>query len=225
MPIPDFQTIMRPLLLYVKDGKERTVRQAIDSLADEFGLSEDERKELLPSGQDVVFNNRLRWAMTHLRRAGLISTPRRGVFTITELGLKALDRHPNRVDVKALRQYDGYQESRSAKKDRTGQASEVAEPEEQTPEEMLATGYQRIREELVTELRARLKECSPAFFEQLVVDLLVRMGYGGSREDAGRAVGKSGDEGIDGIIKEDRLGLSTLYTCRPSDGKDRLVAR
>lgn len=211
MPIPDFQSIIRPLLAYGSDGKERTVREAIDFLAEEFNLSDEDRKVLLPSGQDLMFNNRLRWAMTYLSKAGLIVKPRRGVYAITERGSLALKNYPKRIGMKELKQFPEYNEFKSVKSGAEETPVDLCAAVEQTPEETLAMGYERIREELAAELLVRMKESSPAFFEQLVVDLLVKMGYGGSREDAGKAVGKSGDEGIDGIIKEDRLGLDTIY--------------
>jgi restriction system protein len=214
--IPDYQTVMLPLLSYTSDQQEHSTREAIDSLATQFRLSDAEREELLPSGQQSVFDNRVNWAASYLRHAGLLERTRRGCFRITDRGDQLLRQNPQRIDVKLLAQYPEFNEFKAgSRKERTNghQPVEIVEPttQQQTPEEMLEFGYQRIRQELAQELLSRIKTCSPSFFERLVVELLVKMGYGGSRKDAGEAVGRSGDEGIDGIIKEDRLGLDTIY--------------
>jgi len=213
MPIPDFHSRMRPLLQFAADGNAHSTRDALDHLAREFNLSNDERKELLPSGRQEVFTNRIAWAKTHLRMAGLIEAPSRGVFRITTRGLQILSEHPERVDLRILRQQPGYLEARDTKKEKNeSKNSEIGSQDDaQTPEEQIEAASVALRENLGEELLAKLKAGSPAFFERLVVELLVRMGYGGTRKDAGRAIGRSGDEGIDGIIKEDRLGLDVIY--------------
>lgn len=214
MAVPDFQTVMLPLLRFAADQQEHETRAAIDALADQFHLSEAERAQLLPSGQQAVFDNRVHWAISHLKHAGLLERPRRGSFRITARGLEALRQNPPRIDLRFLAQYPEFVQFREgSRKERNGQPSgeQLEAPSQQTPEEMLEYGYQRIRQELAQDILARIKSCSPTFFERLVVELLVKMGYGGSRRDAGEAVGRSGDEGIDGIIKEDRLGLDTIY--------------
>jgi restriction system protein len=215
MAIPDYQTVMLPLLKFTADQQEHSTREAIDSLAGHFRLTDAEREELLPSGQQSIFGNRVHWAAFYLRHAGLLERTRRGFYQLTPRGAQLLHQNPQRIDVKLLAQYPEFNEfTARSRKERNGQQPvETLEPppQQQTPEEMLEYGYQRIRQELAQELLARIKTCSPSFFERLVVELLVKMGYGGSRKDAGEAVGRSGDEGIDGIIKEDRLGLDTIY--------------
>ena len=213
MSIPDFQSIMLPLLKFTADQQEHSLREAIENLTPKFGLSEQERKELLPSGSHAIFDNRVSWAKTHLQEAGLLESTRRSYFKITAQGLTILSQNPTRIDIKFLEQFPGFKEFRAGtKKDKeVASVTEVAVNGQQTPEELLEYSYQRIRQDLAQELLNKVKESSPSFFERLVVELLVRMGYGGSRKDAGAAVGKSGDEGIDGIIKEDRLGLDAIY--------------
>jgi restriction system protein len=214
MSIPDFQSIMLPLLQYAGDGKEHSLRDAITFLADVFNLSDEERKELLSSGQQAVFDNRVGWARTHLKKAGLLESPKRGFFQITDRGKEILKQNHPEINVKFLNQFPEFIEFRTTKKDNDKSESELIEDleiSETTPQESIEFGYQKIRKELELELLNRVKGCSPDFFERLVVDLLVKMGYGGSRRDAGRAIGKAGDGGIDGIIKEDKLGLDIVY--------------
>jgi restriction system protein len=209
MSIPDYQSIMLPLLEFARDEREHTVREAIEFLAAQFGLTEQERKMLLPSGQQAIFDNRVGWARTYLKKAGLLESPRRGYFRITSRGLEILKAKPMRIDVPFLEQFPEFVEFRSRR--REAKFTNLPEEVQETPEEVLERAYQDLRRELARELLDYVKKCSPRFFEQLVIDLLVRMGYGGSREDAARAIGRTGDEGIDGIINEDRLGLDTLY--------------
>lgn len=211
MAIPDFQTIMLPLLKYAGDGHEHSIHDAHDYLAQEFKLSREEINELLPSGQQNKFYNRVGWARTYLKKSGLLRSTRRAYFEITERGKGVLEESPTRVDMKYLSRFPEYNEFKAQK-------SKSSQPEEQetddsgrTPQESLEEAYQEIRENLAQELLAQVQSSTPTFFERLVVELLVAMGYGGSRSDAARAVGQSGDEGIDGIIDEDRLGLDTIY--------------
>lgn len=216
MPIPDFQTIMLPLLRHLDDGRERANQETLNVLAQEFGLTDEERSNLLPSGRVPVFTNRVAWAKTHLKGAGLLESPRRAFYRITARGHEVLKGNPARVDLRLLRTFPEYQEFRSPKrelgsKDSLIDAGTREEQDELTPEEHLEYGYQKVREDLVAELLHRIKEASPAFFERVVVEVLVSMGYGGSRQDAGSTVGRSGDGGIDGVIKEDRLGLDVIY--------------
>lgn len=212
MAIPDYQTLMLPLLSSVKDGAEYPLSRTVERLAVVFNLSQEEQTALLPSGQQAVFTNRVAWARFYLKKAGLLDSPRRGVLKITDRGLSALAKSPPTIDNKFLDQYQEFKEfresSRSSQLDKTSTSTEEAL---QTPEENLELAHQRIRNELAVEILQKISACSPAFFEQLVVELLVKMGYGGSRKDAGERVGQSGDGGIDGIIKEDRLGLDTIY--------------
>ncbi len=208
MAIPDFQTIMLPLLRFCADGKEHANQESLDALATEFGLTNDERKKLLPSGQQRVFDNRVAWARAHMKMALLIENPRRGIFRITGRGNSILEQSPPSIDLKFLRQFSEYVDAREKPK---SDASTVTAEEAQTPEEQIEQAYETLRENLAGELLQQLKSASPSFFEKVVVDVLVRMGYGGSLKDAGQAIGRSGDEGIDGVINEDRLGLDSIY--------------
>jgi restriction system protein len=212
MPIPDYQTLMLPLLNTARDGFEHTMRETIECLADELSLTQEEQTELLPSGQQAIFANRVGWARFYLKKAGLIESPRRGSLKITERGVSVLSKPPVIIDNKFLDQYQEFKEFRdSSKVTHSEKLVDGTETEWQTPEENLEQAHQRIRNELAQELLQKILSCSPVFFEYLVVELLVKMGYGGSRKDAGERVGQSGDGGIDGIIKEDRLGLDTIY--------------
>jgi len=213
MAIPDYQTIMLPLLRFAANGEEHPFREAVEQLADEFSLTDSERTELLPSGTAHVFASRVGWARTYLKQAGLLSAPKRGVFRITSEGSALLAKRPDRVDNNLLNQYESFRAFRVRGRAEEEQAAQpvIVPAAEQTPEDAMALAYQRVRKELETELLEQVKASSPAFFERLVVDLLVAMGYGGSRQDAGRAIGKSGDGGVDGMIKEDRLGLDVIY--------------
>jgi restriction system protein len=212
MAIPDYQTCMLPLLRYLADGTEHTLRDAEESLAQHFNLTPAERGELLPSGQQGVFKNRIGWARTYLKKAALVESPKRAVFKITERGSKTVAANPMRIDVKFLEQFPEFIEFRDASKPTNGVAAAVEQPQTKTtPEEAIELAHQGLREQLAAELLVRILGCSPTFFEQLVVELLVKMGYGGSRRDAGERIGQTGDGGIDGIIKEDRLGLDTIF--------------
>src|SRR5215218_8017278 len=213
MAIPDYQTAMLPLLRLASDGQEHSAREAVEKLADHFGLSEDERKELLPSGSQATFDNRVGWARTYMRKAGLLEAPRRGYFKITDRGLDTLAKNPEAINVKFLEQYPEFREfrRRSTAKRGPNKGGTDDAPPERTPREIMEDAYTTIRSQLASDLLEQVMRSSPRFFERLVVDLLVKMGYGGTRRDAGEAVGRSGDEGIDGIIKEDRLGLEVVY--------------
>ncbi len=212
MPIPDYQAIMLPILRLASDGQEHRFRDAVEALALEFALSDEERAQLLPSGTAPVFDNRVGWARTYLKQAGLLRSTKRGMFQITERGQQLLAKNPNQIDVGLLDQYEEFRAFRSRRRERTEGTVSRQEPiAAETPEDALAAAYLKLRKNLEADLLEQVKAASPAFFERLVIDLLVAMGYGGSRQDAGRAVGRSGDGGIDGIIKEDRLGLDVIY--------------
>jgi len=213
MTIPDYQTVMLPLLRFAADGQEHSLREAIEKLADHFDLSDDERKALLPSGRQATFDNRVGWARTYMKKARLLHTPRRGYFTITDVGIQALKTNPEAINVKFLERYPEFLEfkTKSNAKSTATETDTTVPTEERTPREVMEDAYATIRTQLASELLERIAQSSPQFFERLVVDLLVNMGYGGTRKDAGEAVGGHGDEGIDGIIKEDRLGLEVVY--------------
>jgi restriction system protein len=201
---------MLPLLQLAGDGRDHSIREAVETLAQQFELTDDDRRELLPSGRQPLFYNRVGWARTYLKKAGLLTTPRRGHFAITNRGLDVLAQSPQRIDLGLLRQFLEFVEFISAK---SGGSTERDDGEggSRTPEERIEAAYDELRRGLAVELLEAIASSSPGFFEQVVVDLLLGMGYGGTRRDAGQAIGRIGDEGIDGIIKEDRLGLDTVY--------------
>lgn len=214
MTIPDFQTIMLPMLRIVGDEQEHSIHELLDQLADHFSLTKEELNEMLPSGKQTTFYNRVGWARTYLSKSGLLEMTRRSYYRITDRGKKVLQSNPPRIDMKFLERFPEYVEFREKDGGRRrpqGEISQAQVIETKTPEEILDDAYQEIRDNLAQELLIVVKQSSPAFFERLVVELLVKMGYGGSRSEAARAVGSTGDEGIDGIIDEDRLGLDTIY--------------
>lgn len=203
MAIPDFQSLMLPVLQLAGDQREHSLQEAIESLAKRFNLSDAERKELLPSGRQTIFDNRIGWARTYLKKALLLYSPRRSYFQISERGLAVLKQGSPSINIKFLQQFPEFVEFKDKSNKSVGSLTEEASEESlQSPGEEFELAYQRIRLALATELLQTIKTCSPMFFERLVVDLLVKMGYGGTRKDAGQAIGKSGDGGIDGIIKE-----------------------
>jgi restriction system protein len=209
MSIPDFQSIMLPLLEFASGGKEHKLSDAIEHLAIHFQLTEAERKESLPSGKQRKFDNNVGWAYLHLKKAELLTQTSRGKFQITQRGLDFLAEKPSRIDIKSLKRFPEYLKFRGIAPNTPDSGLSLAL--EQTPDELMASAYGELRQNLAQELLERIKTASPAFFERLVIELLVKMGYGGSLVDAGMAIGKTGDEGIDGIIKEDRLGLDAIY--------------
>jgi restriction system protein len=213
--IPDFQTIMLPILKILEDKQEHKLQELILKICDEFELSEEDRNELVPSGVQTKIYNRITWAMTHFKKAGLAVSPKRSTFIIGEMGIQILKSHPVRVDLKLLNEIPAYKKWKefskgihSVEKNNIDEQSQD-ELETKTPEEVLEDSYSQLKEELAIEIIEKIKECSPSFFERLVVDLLLKMGYGGSKR--GKVTGKSGDGGIDGIIDEDKLGLDTIY--------------
>ena len=214
MAIPDYQTLMLPLLRLAADQQEHKFRDAVEMLAQEFSLSDQERSELLPSGSQPVFHNRVGWARTYLKQAGLLESPRRGFFKIAQPGINLLQSNPSEVDNSTLETYPAFIEFKGRRRESADDqpAASGSEPfSSQTPEDALASAYRKLRADIESELLDTVKQASSSFFERVVIDLLVQMGYGGNRQDAASAVGKSGDEGIDGIINEDRLGLDVIY--------------
>jgi restriction system protein len=206
---------MLPVLRLAADRAEHRFRDVVDRLAAEFGITENERAELLPSGTAPLFDNRVGWARTYLKQAGLLESPKRGFMRITERGLAALSKSPARIDIAYLDQFPEFRMFRNRRRETVGEVTAEVGPQvvesQLTPEDALAAAYGKLRAGLEEELLDQVRSVSPAFFERLVIDLLVAMGYGGTRQDAGRAIGRSGDGGIDGIIKEDRLGLDVIY--------------
>jgi restriction system protein len=213
MAIPDYQGCMLRLLKLAGDRAEHALKDALSTLADHFQLTDAERGQLLPSGQQLLFHNRVSWANTYLKKAGLLHAPRRGFFAITDRGESVLAQNPSNIDRKLLEQFPEFLafQSKSKMESENDRVGLTEAPTTQTPLESLEAAYGKIRAELQSELLERLKGETPAIFERIVIELLVKMGYGGSRADAGQAIGKSGDEGLDGIIKEDRLGLDVIY--------------
>lgn len=214
MPIPTFQSILLPFLDFASDEKQHSLKECIEYLTRYFNLTEDEQKRLLPSGKQTIFFNRVGWSRTHLKKAGLLEYPSRAFFQITPRGLELLKTKPEKITTSLLKQYPEYLDFVGITEIVSKQSDNVTETisdNQQTPEELLEYSYQEIRGNLALEILEKVKSCPPDFFEKLVVELLVKMGYGGSIKEAGRAIGKTGDEGIDGIIKEDRLGLDTIY--------------
>jgi restriction system protein len=210
MPIPDFQSIFLPLLKACADGREHTKQELLPLLAKEFGLTEAELSVKIASGGARMFDNRVGWATSYLKQARLLENLRRGVYRITARGLQVLDENPRPLNIRYLKRATEFLASRGTPRDES-QFVELATANPETPDELIAGGYKQLREALAIELLDRIKNVSPSRFEELVVELLVKMGYGGTQEAAGRVVGKSGDGGIDGIINEDRLGLDVIY--------------
>lgn len=211
MPIPEYQRFLLPVLRIASDGKNHSYGEMYNNLAVEFKLSDEDRAELLPSGTARKFENRVAWAITYLSKARLLDRVSRGIFRISERGADVLRKNPSDIDVKFLRQFPEFIEFTRGARVLTKKEGATEEETLETPYETLEEAYQDLRRTLAQELIDRVRACSPQFFEKLVVDLLVAIGYGGSRKDAGQAVGRSGDGGIDGIIKEDKLGLDVVY--------------
>lgn len=225
MAIPDFQTLMLPLLMLASDGETHYIHDAVEELAKQYSLTEEEKSRLLSSGQQPVFYNRVGWSRTYLKKSGLLEDPQRGYFRITDRGKSVLEQDPPKIDMNYLRQFPEYIEFRQTTRDSEDGGPVETGIEVLTPEEALEDSYQRIRKDLSSELLEYVQRSSAGFFEKLVVELLVKMGYGGSQRDAARAVGQSGDEGIDGIIDEDRLGLDTIYVQAKKWNPDNSVSR
>ncbi|MBN8569506.1 MAG: restriction endonuclease [Ignavibacteria bacterium] len=214
--IPDFQSLMLPILKYLGDGKEYSSKDILQKVTSDFDLTPEEISELLPSGTTRVVVNRIGWALSHLKQSDLIESTKRSYYKLTDSGRSVLQQDLERIDLKFLRTLPSYLKWRSSfsntnSETDTNQNNDVVEQDSRTPEELIESSYNKIKEDLVLEILDRIKKNSPQFFEFLVIDLLTKMGYGGSREEAGAVIGKSGDGGIDGIIKEDRLGLDSIY--------------
>lgn len=217
MSIPDFQSIILPLLEYLADGEERSNQEIFEALEKQFCMTEEEKSELLPSGKQKVFINRVGWAKSFLRQASLIESARRGYYSITEAGKDVLSGdHPDRLDVSYLMRLPSFLASKQNKnsgglKDIPAVRHAADGQSMMTPEEHIEFGINSIRQQLTQDLIDNILKCSFYFFEKLVVDLLLSMGYGGSRQEAGILTSKGSDEGIDGVINEDKLGLDVIY--------------
>lgn len=212
MAVPDFQSFFKPLLDIAIDGKEHSMKEAREKITLKFNLSAEDLSEPLPSGTQTKFDNRIAWAKSYFVQAKILESPRRAYFKITERGKQLHKQDHERIDIKVLSQYPEFVEFHNPQKQNRNTPAEITqEISSETPEEILQKAYQSIRSDLASEILDRIKSNTPSFFENLIVDLMVAMGYGGSRSDAGQSIGQSGDEGIDGIIKEDRLGLDVIY--------------
>ncbi len=212
MAVPDFQSFFKPLLDLAADGQEHSIAEARERIAGTMALSPEDLAERLPSGTQSKFDNRVAWAKSYFLQAKVLSAPRRAIFRITERGKELLAQGHERIDIKVLSQFPEFVEFHTAGRETHPEpGGEPPTEPAATPEEVLQRAHQSMRTELASELLARVKDNSPAFFERLVVDLMVAMGYGGSIADAGKSIGQTGDEGVDGIIKEDRLGLDVVY--------------
>ncbi len=216
MAIPGYQDFMLPLVRLAADGEEHKITDAIDALADQFSISESDRAIILPSGTQTRFKNRVSWALTYLTKSLILEKTARGRFKIGPRGAEILNKNPERIDNKFLNQFKEFltfknKKHTAAASGSNSEAEVEAKDSSLTPLELVEAGYRELRESVADELLERVRAMKPKSFEQLVVDVLVSMGYGGSQLDAAQVVGKSGDGGIDGVIKEDRLGLDMVY--------------
>jgi restriction system protein len=217
MSVPDYQSLMLPLLEALADGREHEVRELRDTIAQRLDMTESDREELQPSGKQATYDNRIGWAKTYLDKAGLVRAVRRGVYQITERGQAVVAERPARVDVAFLSRFPEFEEFRRRPELEQGDAPDAAARlppaagPNATPQEALEAAYQQLRRRLEADVLAAVRTTTFRFFERLVVELLVKMGYGGSLKDAGKAIGRSGDDGLDGVIKEDHLGLDAIY--------------
>lgn len=211
--IPDYQACMLPLLKFASDEKIHTLPEAVTHIANLFHLTEEEKQQMLPSGLQAVIFNRVGWARTYLKKAGLLEDPKRATFKITNRGIDLLKENLPEISTKYLNRYEEFVTFRNKKTNKNHVENVLNEENDSniTPEESIEFGFQKLKESVSEDIITKIKECSPGFFERLVVELLVKMGYGGTLKEAGQVLGKSGDGGIDGIIKEDKLGLDVIY--------------
>ena len=210
--VPDYQSLMLPVLRAAAAG-ERRIGAVVQSLAEELGLSEAARAALLASGRQTIFANRVHWAKTYLAKAGLVEATRRGHFRLTQRGADVIAANPERIDNRFLSRFEEFRQfsDRSAQSTDDEVVPEPADAAEQTPDEIMRAAHRRIEAALAEDLLDRVRAAPPDFFERLIVNLLLAMGYGGSAADAGRALGRSGDDGVDGVIDQDALGLDRVY--------------
>jgi restriction system protein len=229
MSVPDYQSLMRPLLAYGQDGGEKNINETIAAIANHLRLSDDDRALLVPSGKQTLLGNRVHWARTYLDKAGAIRRTRRSHFQITERGQTLLKENPERIATKTLRQFNEFLEFQNKSVGNNEEGNENAVglqvADTKTPEENILIAEEQISSQVRAELLDRIAELSPAFFERLVVDLIVSMGYGGSRSNVAKSIGKSGDEGIDGIVNEDPLGLDVVYIQAKRYAADNKIGR
>ena len=215
MSIPDYQSLMLPVLLASSKGEVR-IGPVVDALADQLSLSSEDRSELLPSGQQTVFSNRVHWAKSYLSKAQLVEITKRGYFRITPRGQTVLQSSPKKIDNKFLMQFEEFRHFRErssglAREENGDTTAPALEDQRQTPDETMRLAYRQIETALIHDLLERIRNAPPDFFERLMVNLLISMGYGGSSENAGRTLGRSGDDGVDGVVDQDALGLDRVY--------------
>ncbi|XZM61210.1 restriction endonuclease [Clostridium perfringens] len=225
MAIPTYEQIMLPMLELLKDENTYNNKECVEKLSEKLNLTEEEVRELLPSGRKRVFYNRVNWAKTYLKRAGLVEAPRRGEVKITQLGLELLQENPVEIRSRDLLRYSSFNDfinTTNRRENNTENRENLIN--ERTPFEEIAIAFEELKNSLADEILEKIKSCSFEFFEKSVIELLIKMGYGGSREEAGRATKRTGDEGIDGIINEDRLGLDRIYI-QAKRWRDTVVGR
>ena len=212
MAIPDYQTLMLPFLKAVSNGQPHSMSSLFDRLSNEFNLTADERQERLPSGKDTYIKNRIGWARTYLKKAGLLISPDKGVIQITESGQDVLKNNPDHINNRFLRQFESFVEFRPRSGDKEKEIMTIIEESDiSTPEEKFDSAYYEFREQLESELLDTITQSSPKYFEQIVVDMMLAIGYGGAIKGSGETTQISNDDGFDGIINEDKLGLDTIF--------------
>jgi restriction system protein len=207
MPVPTYDKCMLPLLQFASDKQDHHIREAIETLASFFGLSDAERAEMLPSGTKFKFSDRVQWANTYLKKAGLLTSIRRSTFRITDRGLQVLETNPSYIDKNYLMQFPEFANFQARVPSLAPQEAVLAAIEaERTPQDLLQSSYEALTAELIEDLLEAIMDSSPSFFEKLILDLLLALGYGGAIEGAGEVIGRTGDNGVDVVIKEDKLG-------------------
>lgn len=224
MGIPTYEQIMLPLLRMISDQKAYTNTECVQALSKKMGVSEEELKILQPSGKKFLFYDRVNWAKTYMKKAGLVDAPKRGMIKITQSGIELLKENPNEIKSKDLLRYSTFCDFVNAPNEQIETNSNSLIFNEKTPMEELVNSYTNIKKSLADEILEKINTCSFEFFERLVIELLIKMGYGGSKEEAGKATKKTRDEGIDGIINQDRLGLDSIYI-QAKRWKDTVVGR
>ena len=211
MPIPDYQSIMLPLLRFIGDQQAHSLREAVNTLSDQFNLTVQERRALLPNGQQPIFYNRVVWAQTFMHKAGLLAPTSQRHFRITRRGLEVLKRNPAKIDVKFLDQFPEFREFRELRREKAADKKKVPVELEYTPQQSMERAYQEFRDKTAKEILYYIKGSSLSLFSKILVELLTRMGYAGGRKDFIKTIGKMGNERIGLIIKEDPMGFDLIY--------------
>jgi restriction system protein len=212
--IPDFQSIMLPLLQALGNEEEKSVKILKEEMINHFNITDEEQSQKTPNNKQFTYSNRIAWAISYIKMAELINSPQRGSYKITEPGKKVLKNPPDKITISFLKTFENFEKNRNPGKPKKHNLIDNNDDQEnngRTPDELLELGYSQIIENLREQLKQKIKECDPFYFEQIVLDLLLKMGYGGSEIDNSEVTSKTADEGIDGIIKEDKLGLDKIY--------------